>query len=454
MKHIRTIFHKNDDTKICNKCGHTNPDDNKFCENCGNLFPEGKNETIEEDVSENGNYNNDNKEEATKKQEGEEAKSKTKKSKKKLIISMIVTAIMVAIAVVVLLIYLDNKNMGEYNAKIDEADRYMEELDYNKAEAVYLEAIEIEPKEPEAYVKTADVYVAQEQYQKAEEILEKGEKQAGGKDIEEKLEQIRPYGIYDEYLKNTLVPEIGLADVDEELTYYTLTPGLLSALIEDFDRDNIPDLLTVEYGSDESTVLTFSLYSCVNEKVELLDEMENDYEDYLCNAVQYDVFLKEHEDSYYIVIGYEGLFSEGGGQCTEIYKIDKVLQQTVDVRFSNDLGFASYSINGEKVSQYDYSNDLSSADTGRMEEVDAKGISKFESALSKYGFTRERFTETYNGFLNCSHVKYDEKESSERYICYIQHGIYYEDGSIDLIDMGATRYLMDYTGLRNRIESQ
>ena len=179
MKHIRTIFHKNDDTKICNKCGHTNPDDNKFCENCGNLFPEGKNETIEEDVSENGNYNNDNKEEATKKQEGEEAKSKTKKSKKKLIISMIVTAIMVAIAVVVLLIYLDNKNMGEYNAKIDEADRYMEELDYNKAEAVYLEAIEIEPKEPEAYVKTADVYVAQEQNQKAEVILEKGEQQAG-----------------------------------------------------------------------------------------------------------------------------------------------------------------------------------------------------------------------------------------------------------------------------------
>lgn len=307
INYVSAIFHENSSMKICRNCGHMNPINYRFCENCGNPFFHEENKTTEEDIK-----------------ESDKPESKTKKSRKKLIIGILI-AILVVAAVVALLMYLNNKDMAEYNDKVDEADRYMEELDYEKAEIAYLEAIEIEPKESEAYVKAADVYVAQERYQEAEEILEKGETQAGGKDIAEKLEQVRPYRVYDEYLRNTLVPEVGLADVNVELSYDTLTPGLMSALIEDFDLDGIPNLLTVEYGDYEPTVLTISLYTCIGGEVELLDEMENDYGDHVYNASQYDIFLKEHEERYYIVIGYEGLYGDGGGYCVEIYEINKAL---------------------------------------------------------------------------------------------------------------------------------
>ena len=434
INYVSAIFHENSSMKICRNCGHMNPINYRFCENCGNPFSHEENKTTEEDIK-----------------ESDKPESKTKKSRKKLIIGILIAILVVAAVVVALLMYLNNKDMAEYNDKVDEADRYMEELDYEKAEIAYLEAIEIEPKESEAYVKAADVYVAQERYQEAEEILEKGETQAGGKDIAEKLEQVRPYRVYDEYLRNTLVPEVGLADVDVELSYDTLTPGLMSALIEDFDLDGIPDLLTVEYGNYEPTVLTISLYTCIGGEVELLDEMENDYGDHVYNASQYDIFLKEHEERYYIVIGYEGLYGDGGGYCVEIYEINKALQEAVNTAYVNGIGFGSYSVNGKVVSQFDYSEDLGNADTDYLKEVDERGISAFEAALSKYGFTRERFSDTSDGFINYSNMKYDENEASERHICYIQHGIYYWDGSIELSDMGVTRYLIDYTGLRARI---
>ena len=72
---------------------------------------------------------------------------------------------------------------------------------------------------------------------------------------------------------------------------------------------------------------------------------------------------------------------------------------------------------------YTSSEDLGNADTDYLKEVDERGISAFEAALSKYGFTRERFSDTSDGFINYSNMKYDENEVSERHICYIQHGI-------------------------------
>ena len=149
-----------------------------------------------------------------------------KKSKKKLIAGIIAAVLVVAAAVTALLIYFDRQNSAQYNDKVVEADRYMEDADYEKAETAYLEAIEIEPKEPDAYVKVADIYMEQERYEEAEEILEKGSSQAGGSAIEAKLESVRTYGTYDDYLVNTLIPDSGLADVDEELSYDTISQGL------------------------------------------------------------------------------------------------------------------------------------------------------------------------------------------------------------------------------------
>ena len=50
------------------------------------------------------------------------------------------------------------------------------DLDYEKAEESYLKAIKIDPKRKKPYLKLADIYVAQEKYDKAVKILEDASK--------------------------------------------------------------------------------------------------------------------------------------------------------------------------------------------------------------------------------------------------------------------------------------
>lgn len=402
-------------------------------------------------------------------QENDPAAPEGKASRKKWIIGIAIGILVVAAAVIVLLMYLNRQDMAEHNARIDKADRYMDELDYEKAEAAYLDAIEIDPAEPDAYVKVADIYEAQGRYQEAEEILKKGERKAGGRAIEKKLEQIRPYSVYDDYLENVLTPEIGLADVDEELTYDTLTPGLLSALVEDFDGDGIPNLLTVEYGEDESTALTFSLYTCENEEAELLDEMECDYESIEgCFDLQSDVFLKQYEDNYYIVIGYENSDSSTTSLVmTEIYEISDEIKRETELEYFQETNTeftitTRYCVDDTTEAEfdydeydYDYERDYDEVDK-IIESTDTKGISAFEDAISDYGFAREKIADEGKW---CKRIEYDEDNVSEIPLCYIRHGESTEDEFIDYEYMdhdvwdyfGTGRYLFDYTDLHERV---
>ena len=52
--------------------------------------------------------------------------------------------------------------------------RYLEEGNYEEAILAFTAAIEIAPKQAEAYIKTAEAYVALEDYNNAWDILEKG----------------------------------------------------------------------------------------------------------------------------------------------------------------------------------------------------------------------------------------------------------------------------------------
>ena len=177
----------------CSKCGKENPDDNRFCEFCGA-------EMIDS---------------------GEKAALFHNKKRKGIFIAAVSGLIIFAI-IVSLALFFSSGNKAEYNAKIDEADRYMEELDYDRAEAAYLEAIKIDPKEEEAYLKVADIYMNLEQYDDAEKILQNGQENAGGEAIEEKLKEVRksieentfdPWGYFME------ICTIGKMSGEIEMTY-------------------------------------------------------------------------------------------------------------------------------------------------------------------------------------------------------------------------------------------
>lgn len=94
---------------------------------------------------------------------------------RKKVIIIVLCVILLALIGTVLMVYMSSKSNVEYNSKIDEGDQYMRALEYDKAEASYLAAIEIEPKEEEAYLKVADLYIDQEQYEEAENTLLRGQ---------------------------------------------------------------------------------------------------------------------------------------------------------------------------------------------------------------------------------------------------------------------------------------
>ena len=84
------------------------------------------------------------------KESPDEPSTKSLSKKKKLLIGVILGALIVAAGVVGIVKYLESKTSAEYNAKLSEADNYLEEQEYDKAETAYLEAIEIEPKKEQA----------------------------------------------------------------------------------------------------------------------------------------------------------------------------------------------------------------------------------------------------------------------------------------------------------------
>ena len=431
--------------RYCTECGYANPTENNFCENCGAKLAEPAMGSVEEI----------NDEDAIKDAKPDQSQVSEKKSKKKKIMIIIIIAVLVLAGVAVAVMkYMDGRNSAEYNAKVTEGDKYMKELDYEKAEASYLAAIEIEPKKSDTYVKAADVYIAQEDYTKAEKILEKGQKNAGGKKIRKKLQQVRPYGLYDDYLNDVLIPETGLADVNESKTVDVLNTGLVSAVIKDFNDDDIPDMLTVEYketGGDygeRPAIYTVKLFTCNDGEVKLLDSEELNYKTGSVLAGKVNVFLKELKNVKYIILGSEKVFIEGRTIETKICKISDRIELDCETEYSDSEGYFYYKLNGEYIAKYS----PDPYDEERAKQIDQKGRTAFEETLSEYGIDMARIKASKDSWHSIQYLVCDEEDESETDICFAQYGIYLSDGSIDFLGgKDKYRYIEDYTDLRSRV---
>ena len=106
------------------------------------------------------------------------------KTKNNKMIATAIAIILLVIAIIISLVFVFNNRHSAkaYSNKLDEAQRYVSKLDYKKAEAAYLKVIDINPKQPTAYVELADVYVNINEQDKAEAILEKVYKNVEGKE--------------------------------------------------------------------------------------------------------------------------------------------------------------------------------------------------------------------------------------------------------------------------------
>lgn len=78
----------------------------------------------------------------------------------------------------------------DYDRELSLGARYVNELDYEKAIAAYRAAIEIEPKNPEAYEALADLYILMGDYEAAATLLNEGIKATGSDDLYDRLAEI------------------------------------------------------------------------------------------------------------------------------------------------------------------------------------------------------------------------------------------------------------------------
>ena len=113
-----------------------------------------------------------------------------KKDNSKGIWIAIIAVLMVVLAVVIGIAIFTNSPAQKYRRQIKLAEKYLDELDYDKAIASYKAAIEIDPKNPEAYEGLADVYIEIDDVEAAIDILESGLKKTKDEGLEKKIARL------------------------------------------------------------------------------------------------------------------------------------------------------------------------------------------------------------------------------------------------------------------------
>lgn len=428
---------------ICRNCGKENSSENKFCEYCGSkLFHEEIEKSIFEDSS------SENYVEVNKDVDG----NADRKRKRKIIICIIAGIVVAALVIFAAIIYFFQQSNDEYDETVKKADRFMEKQKYEKAEEAYLDAIDINPEKAYPYIKVADIYIKDECYEDANEILIEGQEKAGGKKIDMKLEEIQPYILYRDYMDNVIIPDEGMVETDKEISYASMRPGLISAIIDDFDKDGNPDLLTVSYGNKTATVLKFKLYNVDSGSVELVGEHICEYRDgvdYInADASRFDVFLKKFENKYFLVVSGEILKNEydkwSGYGNVEIFRLADMIEQVSVAEWNLEPVNVSYSVNDNEVAYYSSYTSVEHEQDIYDSEINI-GVKAVTDEMSLFGFEKDRVSSACDGLFDM-YIKCDDDEN-ERYICHIRHGVYEEDGGISRTDAGVTRYIVDYTDL-------
>lgn len=143
----------------CKKCGQELGVGSKFCGNCG--YP----------VT-----------------EGEHPSEKNKKKK----FWIAGGCVLLLLCVVFLCVYQGNNSEKRYQTLIDDGNKYIEEMDYQKAEDNFNKAIKIKPKEDEGYIGLSTVYLKENDYEKANKILEQAPEKvkAESKEIKKQIEKV------------------------------------------------------------------------------------------------------------------------------------------------------------------------------------------------------------------------------------------------------------------------
>ncbi len=143
---------------LCNNCGSEVDPDEAFCWNCGAPL---KIDTV-------------------------------KKKKHRFVLILVAALLVVAIiAVVCSVLLVRSSREKKVKEQLKLAERYLDELDYDKAILAYREVLDIDEMNVDAYLGMAEAYVAKGDYDKAIRILEKGYDLTEDESIKKMLKEVK-----------------------------------------------------------------------------------------------------------------------------------------------------------------------------------------------------------------------------------------------------------------------
>lgn len=208
----------------CRKCGAENDAGSRFCCRCGVPIIE-----VQEEEAGGGSH----------------------KRNRKIAWITVTACILLAAAAIAVVMVSKQSREKRFGDNVARADKYMEELDYEKAEDSYLKAISIDEKQEEPYIQLARIYEKKNEPEKARAILEKGVQKTGSGTIKNK------YNLYT-YVDEVLIPELGQCSPGTYTTEYKKSgqysayvesihseKGVVTSRIMDFDSDGEEELLAV-----------------------------------------------------------------------------------------------------------------------------------------------------------------------------------------------------------------
>lgn len=472
---------------FCGNCGKKNEDGARFCEFCGKPLisePEGQGQDPAQPFTEQEQREPAESEGAVQRQqiqqrqEGEmvrpaQQNPPPKKKRKRWIWGIAAAAVLIiALIIAGTLIFRDRQEKQRYQDALASGNRYLEEMDYEKAEDAYLEAISIDPKQKEPYLGLVDTYVAMEDYDRAVETAEEAKEILPEEDQQEFDEIIEKWegaysNIYQAYFDklselSQTYGEVGYISVPlgdeyfiEENQYLT---GLCFATLLDFDVDGTEELVVVyrdpEVNSDDSAAQNYT--------VEIWDYQEarliNIYKGKAIGDMEHGIalYIEERDGKYYI------------REVEEVVQeLDAASGETKTGMIVSDIGFTDkgfevaatresmqyisleleirdvYKINGDEVSQEEYYEEC-----GKWNAAYSWGFQNGGDMTT----TVEALTTTYETLANALGIEWEkdfseiipdsseddliglwENQQSEAYAMMAELTLY-EDGTVGLLE--------------------